>query len=435
MESILRDNFGIFVSMILGIAALLIIHYDRRFRLKIHKEDRAERTELQREEIQLRREHFESESKERQQRLEWLRRESMRLQEVGDELATKISEHLAEDHQWATEALEKAKLGPHAATLFGERTTHFEVEKKFMADHFTPILLRRVKRFAEAENHVFILLDSGTTIFPFFERLGNNFIRARANGEEWVDGVALITNNLPGIAKLMEVGRLDPNNRYSPLAVACELLPGVPLPIYSAVTGKKAEEALHRIREDAPEKSVFIALTAGNWVRLRPEPPACPVPLARGVGHLDFKRCIIRCADEVFVVTPLGKVFGNAHSDLQEINQALDFSSSNIDPDRQEYHEVQFDSEKASVTKIVTTSRPNGFLLSNLSLLVREHLGAREWARDLAGFASASHVQLPHVVFPFDKMPKSLAYQIEVEFPHPHTRHEEFMKNHFFCPL
>ena len=415
-------DIGIIITLVLSITGLIILTYDLRAR-------RA----LQREDLELRKQQFEQEQKERAERLEWLRRETLKLQETAEPLADQMAARLIKNNEWAAVALEKAKLGPHAATLFGERRGHFREEKEELADNFIPLLLQRCRNHIRAGRPTYLLIDSGTTIYPFFSRLGQAAIRGRANKEDWIDHFTVVTNNLPGVEKLMESGRLDPNNRYSELALKCELLPGVPLPIYSAVVGHKANMAIQAIRQEAPKGSVFIGLLTGNWIRLRRSNPPCPIPLARGEGHRQFKKTLIDNSDEVYVISPLGKIF--VRLEPEKVNAALGLSDNNIDPDRQPYSEVLIDDSKAAHVKLVSTSRPDSFVLSKLSFLVQEQLAVSSEKIDEPTFISADSKDLPHLLFPFTKLPENWYFQLEAEFPHPQTRREEFMNRYFFVPM
>ncbi|MBK6903897.1 MAG: hypothetical protein IPH04_14135 [Saprospirales bacterium] len=67
------------------------------------------------------------------------------LNSIGEEFANKIGTLLSEDTRWAIDALEKAKLGPFSHTLFGERKSHFLLEKEYLAKEFTKVLLKDAK--------------------------------------------------------------------------------------------------------------------------------------------------------------------------------------------------------------------------------------------------------------------------------------------------
>jgi hypothetical protein len=385
---------------------------------------------LMEQELEFRKKEFEEAQIEREERLEWLKRETLKLVNVGELLGEHITGSMKRDIGWAVEALNKAKLGPYADSLFGQRSGHFRDEKEYIAEEFLPYLLERCKFFIENGRNVCLLVDSGTTLFPFFKKLGLETVRCRLNSERWLDKFAVVTNNLPGVESLIEFGRVNPNDPYSELAFECRLLPGVPLPVYSAVVGEETVQALERLRTTRVQKTVFIGLVTGNWIRLRRSPPACPVPLVRGHSHLHFKQALITCADEVYVVAPLGKIFANAAP--EEVNQALGFDDKHINASKKSYHEVDISGPKAASVKLISTCRMGDRVLSNLSILVGDRLdvhGARP-----RHFPESAKAQVPHILFPFDRLPNNWFLEKEVEFPHPYTRNEDFMKTYFFVP-
>ena len=336
--------------------------------------------------------------------------------------------------QLRSEPLAQAKPAQPSLSLFDERKLHFHEEKQHLADHFIPVLLARCKAYAESGKQVHLIIDSGTTLFPFFQRLGEATARAYRNRETWIDQLFLETNNIPGVQSLMEAGRINSNNRYSPIAINCDLLPGVPLPVYSALTGKKTVAALCKSREEAGDNAVFITLSTGNWIRLRRSTPICPIPLARGTGHLEFKQALIDYSDEIFVVTPLAKVFVDVPPG--DVNAALEFSEKQTEPDLQPYFEVKIDDEKAAHVKMVSTCRGSGCVLSNHSTRVRALLGTD--TLDLGAVLKQFHdkpiQELPHLIFPFENIPNDWFLQIATEFPHSQTRNETFMQKFFFVP-
>ncbi len=185
------------------------------------------------------------------------------------------------------------------------------------------------------------------------------------------------------------------------------------------------EEALRGLRNKAKEKGnpFFIGITTGNWIRLRRTIPACPIPLARGSGHLSFKQTLIDNSDETYVVTPLGKIF--LKNSLEDVNKALGFEHSKSTQDLKEYREVLIENEKAKTVFMVSTSRFEGRVLSTLSTYVRASLGV--------DYVGSGDINIPgHVLFPFDKLNANWYFQIEQEFPHAKTRIPEFYKKYFF---
>jgi len=414
------ESTSLIITLLLGAIGVFMLANELRLR-RI----------LQQRNLHFQEKQFEEEKKDREERREWLQRETVRTTQVSELLASNIATQLKGDVKWAFEALERAKLTPHAQTLFADRLGHFREEKEYLADCFIPLLLRRCKRLVESGHSVYLLIDSGTTLYPILDRLGRASVLCYENNEDWIKKLALITNNLVGIEALFESGIVNPHHRYSSLAVKCHLLPGVPLPIYSAVTGQETNDAIRRLRDNASNNTLFIGLTTGNWIRLRRSTPFCPVPLARGAGHLEFKQTLIDSSDEIYVVTPLGKIFVGIPPEA--INVALGFSEGHPDPDKQPYVEVKISDEKAEYVNIVTTSRVHGRVLSELSTRVNALLDLND--QIIEQFPIASSTDKLHIAFPFDMLPEKRYLQIETEFPHPHTRREDFMREFFFASL
>jgi hypothetical protein len=126
----------------------------------------------------------------------------------------------------------------------------------------------------------------------------------------------------------------------------------------------------------------------------------------------------------------LGKIFANAAP--EEVNQALGFDDKHINASKKSYHEVDISGPKAASVKLISTCRMGDRVLSNLSILVGDRLdvhGARP-----RHFPESAKAQVPHILFPFDRLPNNWFLEKEVEFPHPYTRNEDFMKTYFFVP-
>jgi len=352
-------------------------------------------------------------------------------------IADKIATILKKDNRWAVEALEIANLRPRIQSLFSERMGHFREEKEYIAKNFVPLLMDRCRRLIESQNKkVYLLIDSGTTLYPFFAKLGEKGIQIRRAYEEtvdnqndkefWLNKLIIVTNNLPGFSSLIETARFS-RDKYSDLAIKCEILPGAPLPIYSAVTGEKTQEALYNLGKGTEENSIFIGLVTGSWIRLSSRP--VPIPLARGRGHKAFKQAMINKCNEIYVVAPLGKVFLDV--ELEELNTAMDFRVD-LGPDSHPYEEVFIDPSKAECVKLVSTSRLPGRILTPLGNRLKDFLHVRQLLEGIK-FTNTPINRVPHVLFPFD-IPKfdDFLFQIQTEFPHKHTRNFDFMENYFF---
>ena len=392
---------------------LLILANESRLKRELHEDQ-----------LRLNREIFEAER-------EALRSEADNLRGLSNKLAAMVTAKMSTDTHWASEALERAKLGGFGKTLFGERVGHFTAEKEQLAEQFLPLLLERCHHLLNSgKRHIYLLIDSGTTLYPLFQQLGRAAVRLRENQQNWIDGVRIVTNNLPGMESLMDVGRRNPNNRYSDLAINCQLLPGVPLPVYSAVTGELATAALADLKAGADtEHDVFIAIVTGNWIRVRRTPPLCPIPLARGTGHREFKQALIDCSDEIYVVGSLGKLF--IEQPLEDVNRALDLDEKHVDPEKQPYGEVNITDVVARQVKLVTTSRAAGRVLHPLSDRV-------QWAlsyagdRELQRFPNAIMPDVPHLFFPFSPRLANWYEELRMEFPHEATRRAGVPEKYFY---
>jgi len=383
---------------------------------------------LQEQELEFNKMKFGEERKASEDHRQLIEHEAASLHGVSEQLAKKIILQLKSDTQWASEAIERAKLGPFSRTIFGDRYGHFYDEKRFLAEKFLPLLLDRCRTLIEQGNQIYMLLDSGTTLYPFFSLLAQEGVSCRNNGEEWIEGLKIITNNLPGIESMLDHGRINPTDRYTQLAINCQILPGAPLPIYSAVIGELAEKAIHQLKDNASsERNIFIGLTTGNWVRIRKSEPACPVTLARGPGHLQFKQTLIDCSDEIYVIAPLGKIF--VKFPLLEINQTLGFKDDHSDLSKRSYEEVLITDDKANAVNLVSTTRDYGRVLHRLSDRVKDALEFND------EIEQPLQLDKPrHLLWQYDPMSENWYYEIETEFPHPYTRRQELMQKYFFVP-
>lgn len=416
------------ITPFLAALGILVFALDRWVRYRMARAEFEFQKRKQESEQQFREEQLEEERNLNEKRLEWLERETIRLTEVSAKLGAEISHVLRNNIDWAASALAKAKLTPHAQTLFAERMRHFQEEKEAIARYFTPLLLGRCKNLITSKKKVFIFLDSGTTLYPVFEMLGKELIKGFHNKEGWIEDLTLVTNSLSGVDSFMEHECINPSNRYSPLVVNCHFLPGEPLPIFSGVTGPDTRSALEKLRSQKDENSIFIALTTGNWIRIRRSEPLCPVPLVRGSGHCEVKKMLIDLADEVFVLSPLGKTL--VCLEPGKINEFLELKEENLNPDKKPYQEMEISSEKAETVKYITTFRLGNRILSPLSTSAKVMLGEVE-VHDYEIFTSLAITDVPHLFFPFDKLPDDWYMQLEEEFPHAPTRKEEILEELF----
>jgi hypothetical protein len=198
--------------------------------------------------------------------------------------------------------------------------------------------------------------------------------------------------------------------------------------VFSAILGPKAVEAVRRLKEEHGDNAVIISLITGNWIRLRRSDPRCPIPLVRGWGHKEFKQAVINNSDEIYVISPLGKIFCDVP--VAEVNEALHFSPNATDPDREAYDDVDIGDDVACRTKLISTFRNSGRLLYAHSNWIEGSLGAvRE--SEFGTFLNKECVDIPHLMLPFEDLPGDRRDEIALEFPHSHTRNPQFRGRYF----
>ncbi len=419
---------SLFFAIIAGITALIILRDELKKRrelqeqaLKFQEKEHEENRKFQQEELGFQKEKFDENKM-------WLQEQRENIREFSSKISIEVANQLKEDVSWASIALDKAKIKPSSQTLFAERWDHFKEEKEFIATKFIDILMGRLKFLSEKYSKVFLLIDSGTTLYPFFEKIGKSFVNYVQ--DDWRKKVVLITNNLPGVDSLMQHGRIHPNLRYTPLAIECKLLPGAPLPVYSAVTGEDTISFLQHVKKTT-DNSYLLSLTTGNWIRIRRTKPTCPVPLARGKGHFEFKQVLLNESNEIYVISPLGKIFVDA--DPKDVNNALNFHDKRENPEYHEYQEVVIDDKKAAEVSLISTSRDQNRVLTELSIRLKTTLGLKDTedsSEEEEGYIK--NAQIKHTLFHFDNLPKERHAEREVEFPHKHTRKKNFMKKFFY---
>lgn len=245
-----------------------------------------------------------------------------------------------------------------------EREDHFKGEKEILAEEFGDFLLERLKSIDFQK--VILFIDAGTTLKHFLLYFGKKAKEIKKDLEssaDWIDNIIVVTNNFSGFNELLKEGIYpeDPEHLASEMALRCILLPGRILPAYKAIVGfeqrylgqmagivlgnlkpykaiKDIRNAVDDFHDKEKEGIRIISLVTGNWVRIRNTSPRYPVPLARGAGHLNIKREMIYVADEVYVISPLGKIFVDKKKD--EVNKLLSIIAVDNNPYKHSYKEI-----------------------------------------------------------------------------------------------
>ena len=210
MLNYIQDNLVGLLGIILGFFGLIIFYVELRARRQIAKN-----------EIKLQEQKFKAQEEEREKRESWILTQLSTLEEMSKKLSENIADGLQKNSRWAVEALERTKLGPYAETLFGERKNHFREEKDLISRKLANLLLKRFEWLLSERSyaHIYLCIDSGTTLYPIFKHLGIELAIKHRKNEKWVRDkkLTIVTNNLPGIETLMEHGRNNPANPVDPV--------------------------------------------------------------------------------------------------------------------------------------------------------------------------------------------------------------------------
>jgi hypothetical protein len=358
-------------------------------------------------------------------------------------LVTAVTEALRRDPTWAKQAINAASLGVPRESVYYARVGHFQVEKEALAEKFLPWLVERVNHHLRSGGTVGLLIESGTTLKALLDELGPKLKEIDLTA--WSGRVEIITNNFPGAESYEAYGR-DPQNkiklngRETQISdeVPCHLVPGRVLGEYEAVVGSEAEEYVRHKKwksvgaegsvrnQTANSKEVLIGVTTGNWVMLQGS-SLRPIPLARGWGHRRFKEAVIGICDEVFLISPLCKIFQRG---LDEFNRDFIDAAPGEEMTKGRYEEVALPSS----ARLVTTYRGmRTSIVYNHSKTVRRGLGAEnDKEEDYGALTQKPIEEVPHLFYKFDRNSEDPEEtQKEKEFPHERTRKEPFLTRYF----
>ncbi len=369
-----------------------------------------------------------------------------------------IARFLIKSREWVSEAILDIHLYKEAESIFGERILHFAEEKRFIAENFIPLLLKRVLRLLNQGRRVVLVVDSGTTTYWAFRQLERDLIEIAEKEDPIIKNLMIITNNLAGIESYVTFSRLNPFTLKGETSqtkttisecVECKVLIGRVLPAYAALTGQETEAALAD-QKDALVKQekmawermagqiasgqtkefrqpVFIGLVVGNWIRIHDAGLHHPIPLAREHTlhrHVQFKEQMIRVCDELYVLAPCGKIF--VGKTMEDVNRGLEMSG------RTNYLGVPIDQTKEKAMKLVSTIRPDGCLLTKHSTKL-SGLASEMTDEIRKRFVEEDDIEkVPWMLFPFNYLTgMTQDRQKEIEFPHRNTRTPKFLEEFF----
>ncbi len=339
-------------------------------------------------------------------------------------------------------------------TIYDERTTHYKEEKECMARHYIEFLENRVVSALNCPEikKVVILLDSGTTLVPIFDNLGqksnenSNYFTKHAN-------VNIYTNNIRGILRLFKYKKNI--SRYESLPFDCSVLPGKVLAPYEAF----ADEYTIKAIADLKRSGVYvISITTGNYI-IYNDIQNIFLPIARAGFHPHVKSAMYYAANEVHVVAPLGKVLinnynsqsidmnDNINKTLHKFNTSLGYLDETVD-EKNPYKLITPDLLTGMVKEI--TSQTDQFEWCKKTILIttsRDTFNARRYwlsdhyfsifnrlNRSLPDTFCDPNVTTPSAYIysiPFDGLPYSTDLQPKVEIPHKNLRNKQLLHQFF----
>jgi TIR domain len=386
------------------------------------------------------------------------------IEKIGIAIRTAFRTYRAQDEPPSSAMLNDKKepftpadLSMATNALFRERLSQFKEEKELLADKFGDYLLARLENYCQNQDQkVLLFIGSGTTLFHFFKKIGGfaKNLKQQANRIVWIDNLAIVTNNLEGAQSLIEEGETA-NEKVADAIIECVILPGTPSSTYGGTLAPSHSSQFHDVFQPVSTPEVInaiaarakartesgalpegtsvkiISLVAGNWVRIRQSVPRIALPLAREQAQYEITQTLIDVSDEVYLVTPLGKIF--ADHPKEEVYGVLQSYINKRHPSQPLYREIEhlFDANKI---RLMTTYRSEDDILVDLSDLLgrddffdAQKISTSDFLNKLPPFKQSEFQFVPNLMFEYSPRNKDINQQKEIEFPHPQSRNREFM--------
>jgi len=221
-------------------------------------------------------------------------------------------------------------------SYFDIRNRHFSAEKRFIClkalDRISKNEQKRLKNNDNAKRTLYLLIDSGSTVYPIFELLCEY-----RNFKDTFKDVVIYTNNIRGISKISDYARKNDRNDQR-IIYKCKAIPGEIEEKYAAIVGKPAVEYLEGLLDliyceefvqaslsesqelskiqklsKLNEKAIIVSLITGNYISTREG------VLWRGDFHGELKYNLISNSHHIYVLSPLGKIFNKSAKRINEI--------------------------------------------------------------------------------------------------------------------
>jgi hypothetical protein len=350
----IRDLFPIIIAVVTGI---IIIYYTK----KIY-EMKSRQAEVDKELAETNQKLAAQKLVAFKEEVEYKKKVFKQVKDISMDIAHEISQQLIENQTWLDRFMDETGA-TYSGSVFGRRIRHFFYEKKSLAK---TVVNEIESCFGSHDSNYCLLIDSGTTLYPIFHEIATR-IKKKENIQAWKERVCIITNNLPGVQYFMKNCRDDPTNNYSEIAINCFLIPGKPLSVYGAITGKESEEWISSridkfLREELKWKKnnyKILGFVTGNYMAAKWKDRTIEgfYPVARGEGHVEIKRKFVKASDKIFLISPLMKF---SFADVHLLNHVNEFTIKRNSPDARDFpRKVKYELIEVAPEKCVyiTTSR------------------------------------------------------------------------------
>lgn len=267
---------------------------------------------------------------------------------LGERVSTELGPVLQSVSQIARQI---AVLTPFDKTsVFGMRYDHFFHEKQAIAKAFVDELEEHLRK----RERVRLLLDAGTTVFPVFKHLADRAQQLADSADKWTRRIRIITNNIPGVLVLLRDARESSGPLNAPLLFDVCVVGGQPSADYWALLSKDPEQQIDEFiaADESNQDVVTIGVTTGNYGGSDGR-----TLFVRGLQHMAFKQAMLKRADVLYSLMPLGKLLPKS---ADEVNEMLIAGEVNEDPESK-YKDLRLKTidEKRSIIVLTTERKQN----------------------------------------------------------------------------
>ncbi|MBK9316465.1 MAG: hypothetical protein IPM55_19810 [Acidobacteria bacterium] len=254
-----------------------------------------------------------------------------------------------------------ARFGHHSYDdQYFLRTNHYTKEKELLAEQLAQHVLPKVIGDLYNKNSnlrvINIIIDSGSTLTPLFPELISEGIQLNnirytedmIKMEGKVD-IFIYTNSESGID---EIHRIPSIKSLKLTERHFNLIGGQPLRKYRANTGRLTQmflDSLWKEKKENKDTVCTISIITANWFTVKRNCTEIAL-LARGHGHMDFKKSVCENSDIILLVAPLGKIL--PINNVKILNDILKKYESDT------YQDYVIPCDRKNMTYLITTQRP-----------------------------------------------------------------------------